>query len=122
MISNIFKQSTFLRVNSFPLITQCSSMDQAVSLAVRSRRFESSFFKPCKVNLNTRRGEALCPHTYQPSPSIPHHRPHKFNSGHRHQCLRNSYPQPTTASKHINHGTHVNLSLDITSLGPLSAN
>jgi hypothetical protein len=45
-------------------------MDQAVSLAARSRRFESSFY-PCKVNLNTRRGEALRPHTYQPSPSIP---------------------------------------------------
>jgi hypothetical protein len=45
-------------------------MDQAVSLAARSRRFESSF-KPCKVNLNTQRGEALRPHTHQPSPSIP---------------------------------------------------
>jgi hypothetical protein len=45
-------------------------MDQAVSLAARSRRFESSF-KSCKVNLNTQRGEALRPHTHQPSPSIP---------------------------------------------------
>jgi hypothetical protein len=45
-------------------------MDQAVSLAARRRRFESIFY-PCKVNLNTRRGEALRPHTYQPSPSIP---------------------------------------------------
>jgi hypothetical protein len=45
-------------------------MDQAVSLATRSRRFESSFY-PCKVNLNTRHGEALRPHTHQPSPSIP---------------------------------------------------
>jgi hypothetical protein len=45
-------------------------MDQAVSLAARSWRLESSF-KPCKVNLNTRRGEALYPHTYQLSPSIP---------------------------------------------------
>jgi hypothetical protein len=59
-----------LPINSFPLITQYGTMDQAVSLAVRSRRFESSFY-PCKVNLNTRRGEALRPHTYQPSPSIP---------------------------------------------------
>jgi hypothetical protein len=33
----------FLLVTLFPLITQCSSMDQAVSLAARSRRFESSF-------------------------------------------------------------------------------
>jgi hypothetical protein len=60
----------FCQGNTFPLITQCSSMDQEVSLAARSRRFES-IFKPGKVNLNTRRGEALRPHTYQPSPSIP---------------------------------------------------
>ena len=60
----------FLPVTSFPLITQCSTMDQAVSLAARSRRFESSFY-PCKVNLNTRHDEALRPHTHQPSPSIP---------------------------------------------------
>jgi hypothetical protein len=46
-------------------------MDQAVSLATRSRRFESSFYHPCKVNLNTQRGEALRPHTHQLSPSIP---------------------------------------------------
>jgi hypothetical protein len=69
MVSNIFIKQHLLPVNSFPLITQCSSMDQAVSLAVRSRRFELSFY-PCKVNLNTRRGEALRPHTHQPSPSI----------------------------------------------------
>jgi hypothetical protein len=40
-------------------------MDQAVSLAARSRRFESS------LNLNTRYVGALRPHTRQPSPSIP---------------------------------------------------
>jgi hypothetical protein len=62
--------NNFCQVITFPLVTQCSSMDQAVSLDVRSRRFESSFY-PCKVNLNIRRGEALRPHTYQPSPSIP---------------------------------------------------
>jgi hypothetical protein len=62
--------NNFCQVISFPLVTQCSSMDQAVSLAARSRRFESSFY-PCKVNLNTRRGEALHPHTHQSSPSIP---------------------------------------------------
>ena len=67
---------TFLSINiilpvtSFPLITQCSTMDQAVSLAARSKRFESSFY-PCKVNLNTRHAGALRPHTHQPSPSIP---------------------------------------------------
>jgi hypothetical protein len=57
------------QVNTFPLVTQCSTMDQAVSLAARSRRFKSSFY-PGKVNLNTRRGEALRPHTHQPSPTI----------------------------------------------------
>jgi hypothetical protein len=57
------------QVNTFPLVTQCSTMDQVVSLAARSRRFESSFY-PSKVNLNTRCGEALRPHTYQPSPTI----------------------------------------------------
>ena len=62
--------NNFCQVITFPLVTQCRSMDQAVSLAARSRRFKSSFY-PCKVNLNTRRGEALRPHTHQPSPSIP---------------------------------------------------
>jgi hypothetical protein len=62
--------NNFCQVIPFSLVTQCSTMDQAVSLATRSRRFESSFY-PCKVNLNTRRGEALRPHTHQPSPSIP---------------------------------------------------
>ena len=62
--------NNFCQVTTFPLVTQCSNMDQAVSLAARSRRFESSFY-PCKVNLNTRRGEALRPHTHQPYPSIP---------------------------------------------------
>jgi hypothetical protein len=65
LADNIFCHSI-----TFPLVTQCSTMDQAVSLAARSRRFESSFY-PCKVNLNTRCGEALRPHTHQSSPSIP---------------------------------------------------
>jgi hypothetical protein len=74
----------FCQINTFPLVTQCSSIDQAVSLAARSRRFESSFY-PCKVNLNTRRGEAFCPHTHQPSPSIPRqqNRAHRLGV----QCL-----------------------------------
>jgi hypothetical protein len=70
MLAIILAINIFCQINIFPLITQCSSMDQAVSLAVRSKRFESSFY-PCKVNLNTRRGEALRPHTHQPSPTIP---------------------------------------------------
>jgi hypothetical protein len=71
---------TYLAINilceliTFLLVTQCSSMDQAVSLAARSRRFESSFY-PCKVNLNT----------HQPSPSIPwqQNRAHRLGV----QCL-----------------------------------
>ena len=62
--------NNFSQVITFPLVTQCSSMDQAVSLAARSRRFESSFY-PCKINLNPRHVGALRPHTHQPSPSIP---------------------------------------------------
>jgi hypothetical protein len=60
----------FCQIIIFPLVTQCSTMDQAVSLTARSRRFESSFY-PCKVNLNTRDGEALRLQTHQLSPLIP---------------------------------------------------
>ena len=70
MVSSNLAINIFCQIITFPLVTQCSTMDQAVSLSARSRRFESSFY-PCKVNLNTRRGEALRPHTHQPSPSIP---------------------------------------------------
>jgi hypothetical protein len=70
MVSSNLAINIFCQIITFPLVTQCSTMDQVVSLAARSRRFESSFY-PCKVNLNTRHGEALRPHTYQPSPSIP---------------------------------------------------
>jgi hypothetical protein len=79
-----FAINIFCQINSFSLVTQCSSMDQAVLLAARSRRFESSFY-PCKVNLNTRRDEALCPHTHRPSPSIPRqqNRAHRLGV----QCL-----------------------------------
>jgi hypothetical protein len=69
MVSNIFTNQHLLPVTSFPLITQCSSMDQAVSL-LREADDSNRVFKPCKVNLNTRRGEVLRPHTHQPSPSI----------------------------------------------------
>jgi hypothetical protein len=70
MVSSNLAINIFCQIITFLLVTQCSTMDQAVSLAARSRRFESSFY-PCKVNLNTRHGEALRPHTHQPSPSIP---------------------------------------------------
>jgi hypothetical protein len=83
-----FSSQHILPINSFPLLTQCSTMDQAVSLAARSRRFKSSFY-PCKVNLNTRHGEALRPHTHQPSPSIPRQqiRAHRLGV----QCLTDPY-------------------------------
>jgi hypothetical protein len=76
--------NNFCHIITFPLVNQCSTMDQVVSLAARSRRFESSFY-PCKVNLNTRHGEALRSHTHQPSPSIPHQqiRAHRLGV----QCL-----------------------------------
>ena len=72
-----------------------STMDQAVSLAMRSRRFESSFY-PCKVNLNTRHARALCPDTHQPSPSIPwqQNRAHRLGV----QCLTDpDYRRAVTA-------------------------
>jgi hypothetical protein len=86
MVSNILTNQHLLPINTFPLITQCSTMDQAVSLAARSRRFESSFY-PCKVNLNIRRGEALRPHTHQTSPSIPRQQRGAHRLGV--QCLTN---------------------------------
>jgi hypothetical protein len=70
MVASKLAINIFCHLIIFSLVTQCSNMDQAISLAARSRRFESSFY-PCKVNLNTRHVGALCPHTYQPSPSIP---------------------------------------------------
>ena len=70
MVSSNLAINIFCQIITFPLVTQCSTMDQAVSLAARSRRFESSFY-PCKANLNTRHVGALRPHTHQPSPSIP---------------------------------------------------
>ena len=70
MVSSNLAINIFCQIIILPLITQCSTMDQAVSLAARSRRFESSFH-PCKVNLNTRHVGALRPHTHQLSPSIP---------------------------------------------------
>ena len=52
------------------LIAESDLKDLGVHTEMYSRRFESSFC-PCKVNLNTPRGEALRPHTHQSSPSIP---------------------------------------------------
>jgi hypothetical protein len=86
MVSSTLAINIFCQIITFSLVTQCSTVDQAVSLAARSRRFKSSFY-PCKVNLNTRRGEALRPHTHRPSPSIPRQqiRAHRLGV----QCLTN---------------------------------
>ena len=74
-LSNHTWYQTFYQSTSFAshLTSTYYSMQyngSSSSLAARSRRFKLSF-KPCKVNLNTRRGEALRPDTHQPSPSIP---------------------------------------------------
>jgi hypothetical protein len=55
-------------------------------ISCEKQTIRSSFY-PCKVNLNTRRGEALRPHTHQPSPSNPWQqiRAHRLGV----QCLTN---------------------------------
>ena len=55
-------------------ISTCYSMQYNGSsslISCEKQTIRIEFFYPCKVNLNTRRGKALCPHTHQPSPSIP---------------------------------------------------
>jgi hypothetical protein len=83
-----FSKQQLLPSHHISTFTQCSTMDQAVSLAARRRRFKSSFY-PCKVNLNTRRGEALRLHTHQPSPSIPRQQIKAHRLGV--QCLTDPY-------------------------------
>jgi hypothetical protein len=67
---------TFYQSTSFAshLISTYYSMQYNGSsslISCEKQTIRIEFFKPCKVNLNTRRGEALRPHTHQPSPSIP---------------------------------------------------
>jgi hypothetical protein len=69
-------------------ISTCYSMQYNGSSSLIScdkQTIRIEFFKPCKVNLNTRCGEALRPHTHQPSPSIPYqqNRAHRLGV----QCL-----------------------------------
>jgi hypothetical protein len=54
-------------------ISTCYSMqyNRSSSLISCEKQMIRMSFYPCKVNLNTQRGEALRPHTHQPSPSIP---------------------------------------------------
>jgi hypothetical protein len=63
MVLNIFSNQHLLPMNSFPLITQCSTMDQSVSLAARSRQFTILARQSVPTHINR-------PHTHQPSPSI----------------------------------------------------
>jgi hypothetical protein len=71
-------------------ISTCYSMQyngssSLISCEKQTIRIE---FLSCKVNLNTRRGEALRPQTHQPSPSIPWQqiRAHRLGV----QCLTDS--------------------------------
>jgi hypothetical protein len=71
MVSNIFSNQHFVSTHH---ISSCYSMQYNGSsslISCEKQTIRIEFFYPCKVNLNTRRGEALCPHTHQPSPSIP---------------------------------------------------
>ena len=70
MVSNIFINQHHFAIHliSTYYSMQCNGSSSLISC--EKQRFESSFY-PCKVNLNTRCGEALHPHTHQPSPSIP---------------------------------------------------
>jgi hypothetical protein len=45
-----------------------------------------------------------------------HHRAHKFNRGHRHQCLWKLLYHNQLEKKHIKHDTHALLSLVMASL------
>jgi hypothetical protein len=71
MVSNIFSNQHFVSTHH---ISTCYSMQYNGSsslISCEKQTIRIEFFYPCKVNLNTRRGEALCPHTHQLSPSIP---------------------------------------------------
>ena len=55
-------------------ISTCYSMQYNGSsslISCEKQTIRIELFYPCKVNLNTRRDEALRPHTHQPFPSIP---------------------------------------------------
>jgi hypothetical protein len=69
-------------------ISTCYSMKQHGSsslISCEKQTIQIEFFYPCKVYLNTQRGETVRPHTHQPSPSIPRQQ----NRAHRLcvQCL-----------------------------------
>jgi hypothetical protein len=73
--SNHTWYQTFINQHLLPNhhISTCYSMQYngSSSLISCEKQMIRIEFYPCKVNLNTRRGKALHPHTHQPSPSIP---------------------------------------------------
>jgi hypothetical protein len=71
MVSNIFSNQHLVSTHH---ISTCYSMQYNGSsslISCEKQTIRIEFFYPCKVNLNTRRGEALRPHTHKPPPSIP---------------------------------------------------
>jgi hypothetical protein len=70
MVSSILAINIFCQSTHFHLLLNVAARIKH-SHWLREADDSNRVFKPCKVNLNTRRGEALHSHTYQPSPSIP---------------------------------------------------
>ena len=73
MVSSIMSINIFFQSSHFHLLLNAVQWIKQ-SHQLREADDSNRVFKPCKVNLNTRRGEALRPHTHQPSPSIPRQR------------------------------------------------
>jgi hypothetical protein len=84
MVSIILSINIFCQSTHFHLLLNVAAWIKQ-SHYLREADDSNRVFKPCKVNLNTRRGEALRPHTHQPSPSIPRqqNRAHRLGV----QCL-----------------------------------
>jgi hypothetical protein len=70
MVSSNFINQHFAKSSHFHLLLNAVQWIKQ-SHYLREADDSNRVFYPCKVNLNTRRGEALRPHTHQPSPSIP---------------------------------------------------
>jgi hypothetical protein len=84
MVSSILAINTFCQSTHFHLLLNAVQWIKQ-SHWLREADDSNRVFKPCKVKLNTQCGEALRPHTYQPSPSIPRqqNRAHRLGV----QCL-----------------------------------
>jgi hypothetical protein len=66
-----FSNKHILPINSFSTSYSMQYNGSSSLISCEKQTIRIEFFYPCKVNLNTQRGEALRPHTHQPSPSIP---------------------------------------------------